>query len=47
MTGGIALIFTRALESFKIGTLMGYFYPKKKMYGLKIYRVVMRHENEK
>ena len=33
--------FTRAmLESLKIGTLMGSFYPKYKMYKLKIYRGV-------
>ena len=31
-------IFTRALESLKIGTLMGSFYPKWKMYELQIYR---------
>ena len=39
-------IFTRALESVKIGTLMGYFCPKQKKYDLKIYRGVMCHDNE-
>ena len=39
-------IFTRALESVKIGTLMGSFCPKQKMYDLKIYRGVMCHGNE-
>ena len=33
-------------QSLKIGTLMGFFYPKKKIYELKIYRGVLRHENE-
>ena len=33
-------------ESLKIGTLMGSFYPKQKMYELKIYRGVMCHDNE-
>ena len=33
-------------ESRKIGTLMRSFYPKKKMYELKIYRGVMCHDNE-
>ena len=39
-------IFTRALESVKIGTLMASFRPKQKMYDLKIYRRVMCHDNE-
>ena len=34
------------LKVFKIGTLMGSFCPKKKMYELKIYRGVMCHGNE-
>ena len=34
-------IFTRALGSLKIGTLMGSFYPKLKMFQLKSYRRVM------
>ena len=38
------VIFTRALKSLKIGTLMGFFYPKWKMYELKIYRGVMCHD---
>ena len=39
-------IFTRALESVKIGTLMGSFCPTQKMYELKIYRGVICHDNE-
>ena len=42
MTWGIWQIFTRALESVKIGTLMGFFFPKLKIYELKIYS----HDNE-
>ena len=38
--------FTRALKSVKIGTLIGSFCPKQKMYELKIYRGVMDHDNE-
>ena len=33
-------------ESLKIGTLMGSFYPKQKMYALKIYRRIMCHDND-
>ena len=34
-------------ESLKIGTLLGFFYPKQKMYELKIYRgVVMTMKND-
>ena len=36
-TWGIWQIFTREFDSPKIGTFMGSFYPKKKMYALKIY----------
>ena len=32
--------------SLKIGTLMGSFYPKQKMYELKIYRRNLCHDNE-
>ena len=39
-------IFTRALESLKIGTFMGSFNPKQRKYELKIYRGVMCHDNE-
>ena len=46
MTWGIWQIFTRALESLKIGALIGSFCPKEKMCKLKIYRGVMCHENE-
>ena len=30
----------------KIGTFMGYFYPKQKIYELKIHRGVMCYDNE-
>ena len=40
-------IFTRALESVKIGTLMGSFCPKQKRYDHKIYIRVMCYDNEK
>ena len=33
-------------ESLKIGTLMGFFYPKQKTYELKIYWGVTCHDNE-
>ena len=46
MTGRIRQIFNRALESLKIGTLMGSFYPRQKMYELKTCRGVMCHDNE-
>ena len=36
----------RTFESLKIGLLMGSFYPKQKMYELKIYRGVLYHENK-
>ena len=32
--------------SLKIGTLMGFFYPKQKMHELKIYRGVLCYDNE-
>ena len=46
LTWGICQIFTRALESLQIGTLMAYFWLKLKMYVLKIHRGVMSHDNE-
>ena len=46
MTWEIWQIFTRALESVQIGTLIGCFCPKQRMYELKIYRGVVCHENE-
>ena len=46
MTGEILQIFIRTLESFKIGTLMGFFYRKHKMYKLDTFRGVMCHENK-
>ena len=36
----------RTFESQKIGSSIGSFYPKLEMYELKVYRAVMRHENE-
>ena len=33
-------------ESLKIGILMGSFYPKQKIYELKIYRGNLCHDNE-
>ena len=33
-------------ESLKIGTFIGSFYPKQKMYKLKVYSEVMRHDSE-
>ena len=33
-------------ESLKIGTFIGSFSPKQKMYEIKIYRGVMRHDNK-
>ena len=45
MTGAIWQIFTRALERFKIGTLMGSFCPNQKMHELKIYRGVICQDN--
>ena len=46
MTWGIWQIFTRALESLKIGIWMGSFNPKLKKYELKIHRGVICHDNE-
>ena len=46
LTWGIWEIFTRALESLQIGTLMESFCLKLKMYELKIHRWVMCHGNE-
>ena len=46
MTWGIWQIFTRGLESLKIGTLMPSFCLKSKIYELKIYRGVLCHDNE-
>ena len=46
MTWGIWQIFTRGIESLKIGILMGSFSPKLEKYTLKIQRGVMCHENE-
>ena len=43
---GIWQIYTKALKSLKIGTLMGSLCPKQEMYELKVYRGVVRHDNE-
>ena len=43
---GIWQLFTRTLESPKIGIFMGFFYPKYKIHELKIYRRVMCYDNE-
>ena len=40
-------IFTRAPESLETENQMGFFYPKQKMYELKIYMGVICHVNEK
>ena len=42
----LANFYQRIFESLKIGSLMGSSYPKYKIYELKIYRVVLYHENE-
>ena len=42
----LAHFYQSMFESLKIGTLMGSFYPKQKMYDLEIYREVLRHGNE-
>ena len=47
MTWGIWQIFTRALDSLKIGTLIGSFNSELKKYELKIYSGVLCHNNEK
>ena len=46
LTWGIWQIFTRALESLQIGTLMTSFCLKLKMYEHKIYKGFMCHDNE-
>ena len=46
MTGAIWQIFTRVLKSLTIETLMGSFYPKQKIYEIKIYREVTCLDNE-
>ena len=46
MTWQFWQVLIRALQSLKIGTFMGSFYPKYKMYELKIYRGAMCHGNK-
>ena len=46
VTRNFASFHQSMFGSLKIGTLMGSFYPKKKMYELKIHRGVLRHDNE-
>ena len=43
---GLANFHQSMFESLKIETLMGSFYPKKKIYELKIYRENLCHDNE-
>ena len=47
ITSEIWKIFTGAVESLKIGTLIGFFCPKLKIYELKISRVVICYDSEK
>ena len=42
----LANFHQRTLESLNMGIFIGSFYPKLKMYELKIYRGVMCHDNE-
>ena len=42
----LANFYNSMFESLKIGTLMGFFYPKQKIYELKIYRGNLCHDNE-
>ena len=42
----LANLHQSMFESLKIGTLMGSFYRKQKMYELKTYREVLCHDNE-
>ena len=46
MTWEISHIFTRSFENVKIGTFVESFYPKQKMYDLKIYRQVICNDTE-
>ena len=45
-TRNLANFHQSTFKSLKIGTFIGSFYPKQKMYELKIYRGVMCHDNE-
>ena len=42
----LANFYNSMFESLKIGTLMGFFYPKQNIYELKIYRENLCHDNE-
>ena len=42
----LANIHQSTFESSNIGTFIGSFYPKKKIYEFEIYRDVMCHDNE-
>ena len=42
----LANFYQSTFESLKTGTFIGSFYPKQKIYELKIYRGVMCHDNE-
>ena len=45
-TRNLANFHQSMFGSLKIGTLMGSFYPKQKMYELKVCRGVLCHDNE-
>ena len=42
----LANFYQSTFENPKIGTFIGSFYPKQKMYELKIYRVGICHDNK-
>ena len=42
----LANFYQNTFEGLKTATLMGSFYPKQKMYELKIYRGIVWHDNE-
>ena len=46
-TRNLANFHQSTLESLKIRIFIGYFYPRYKIYDLKIYWVVMCHDNKK
>ena len=40
------VIFHQSSQKSQTGTVMGSFYPKQKIYELKVYRGVMCHDND-
>ena len=42
----LANFHKRTFKGLKIGTFIGFFYPKQKIYEVTIYREVMCHDNE-